>query len=318
MKVPALLSLTLAISSWGLAPVFIRLLRDAYDPYSQAFIRYLFATLILVTVCALWFRGEFAAILHKPLPLAGIACINIIHQVTWTLGCYQVSATLAQLITQLGIVFVILLSYLLFREERGVISSPFYLTGAALSLAGMAIVLMGGGNAAGAIGFTPAMLLLTTAVCWAAYAVSAKHLVADCHPIPMFAALAIFITAGTGVIAALFGSPSCLIRVSAWTVFLTLLSSALPLAAAHPAYHFAQKYLGSAFSSTCNVLSPLLTCLFAAVLLNDPPLTPGQWIGAAILLTGTVMVVRKRTVLPEDAPTDVGIASVRTTGQYPS
>ncbi|MBX7257802.1 MAG: DMT family transporter [Candidatus Hydrogenedentes bacterium] len=300
MKIPAFLSLIVAVASWGLAPVFIRLLRNAYDPYSQAFIRYLFATLVLVAICTIWFRREFFALLRNPLSLMGLACINIAHQITWTLGCYRASATLAQLIVQVGVIFVILFSYVLFHEERAVILSPLYLIGTTLSLVGVAVVLTGGRDTSGAIGLGTATLLLIPALCWGAYAVWAKHLVTNCHPIPMFAALSIFITLGTGITAFLFGEPSCIARASGQILFLTFISGLLPIAIAHTSFHFAQKYLGAAFSSSCNILSPLLTYLLAALFLDDVPLTLPQWAGAGILLSGTLMVVRKRAAVQSE------------------
>jgi len=294
------LALALALVAWGMAPVFIRLMRNAYDPYSQAFIRYFFAATVLVAVCLIAYRAEFLTLLRRPGPLLAIAAVNTTHQLTWTLGCYHASATLAQLIVQLGVVFVILFSYLLFREERAVIRSPLYLGGTAVSFLGMAVVVTGGQHSAGAIGIGTAALLLTPALCFAVYVVWVKHLMINAHPIPLFAVLSIFNTLALGVIACLFGRPACLIEASTQITVLAFLSGILPLAAAHPAFHFAQKYLGSAFSSSCNLFSPLLTYLFAMCLLDDAPLTIAQWGGAAALLSGTMMVMRAGHATPPE------------------
>ncbi len=291
-RVPAMFALAVALVAWGMAPVFIRGLRNAYDPYTQAFIRYFFGTAALCALCMVVFRGEFLGLLRRPGPLMGMACVNIVHQLTWTLGCYRASATLAQLITQTGVVFVILLSFVLFRDERRVIRSPLFLGGTVLSFAGMTALLTGGRGPAGSVDAWTAMLLLVPALCWAVYVVWARRLVMNCHPVPMFAVLSIFITLGTGVIACVFGRPACIMEAGAGITALTLLSGILPIATAHPAFHFAQKYLGSAFCSSSNLFSPALTYLFATIFLDDPPLTPVQWGGAVVLLSGTIMVVR--------------------------
>ena len=55
---PAVVALVGTMLAWALAPVFIRFLRDAYDPYSQSFIRYLGGTLGLLAVCWVRYRPE--------------------------------------------------------------------------------------------------------------------------------------------------------------------------------------------------------------------------------------------------------------------
>jgi len=287
------------MSAWAMAPVFIRYMRGSYDPYSQAFIRYLFAAMILSAVCLVLYRQDFLRLLRRPGMILGLVCVNIVHQLSWTVGCYHVSATLAQLITELGVVFVIIFSFFLFHEERRVIRSPVYLSGTALSFVGAAAVLTGGGHATGATVPWAAGLLMITALCWGIYVVWAKHIVMDCHPVPMFAVLSVYITLGLAIVALLFGSPVCIFEAGSRITLIAFISGMLPLAAAHPSFHFAQKYLGSAFSSSCNLFAPLLTFVFASIFLDDAPLTLMQWAGAAVLITGTLMVVRTGQRSPE-------------------
>lgn len=291
-RAPALLALAFALFSWGMAPVFIRFMKHAYDPYSQSFIRYFFAALVLTAVCLVMFRAEFFQLLRRPGPLLGIVFFNTVHQLTWTAGCYRASATLAQLIIQIGVVFVIIFSYLLFHEERRVIRSPFYLAGTVFSFLGMAVVVTGGRHTPAAVDALTVALLVIPALCWAVYVVWAKHLVTTSHPVPLFAVLALFNTLGTGLAACVLGNPACVVEASAGITFVALLSGILPLAAAHPAFHYAQRHLGSAFSSSCNLFSPLVTYACAAFFLDDVPLTLLQWSGAVVLISGTMMVVQ--------------------------
>ena len=284
-------SLAVAIVSWGLAPVFIRFMRSAYDPYSQAFIRYVFSAGALAAVCLATRRAEFLALVRRPGPILGMACLNTFQQTVWTLGCYGASATLAQLTAQLSVVFVIVFSFFVFHEERRVIRSPVYLVGTALSFGGVAAVLTGGGNSTGPILTWSSVWLLMTALCWGIYVVWAKHLVMRCHPIPMFAALSVFTALGAAAESVVFGSPRCILHAGAGITVVAFVSGLLPLAAAHPAYHFAQKHLGSAFSSSCNLFTPVLTYGFALLILDDAPLTWTQWLGAGVLLSGALMVV---------------------------
>ncbi|MBN2312125.1 MAG: DMT family transporter, partial [Candidatus Hydrogenedentes bacterium] len=140
-RVTAAGTLIAAVVSWALAPVFIRFLSGAYDPYSQAFVRYVSGAVCLTAVSWIGFRGEFVRLLRHPGMLLGIACLNTFQQCTWTMGTYDATATMAQLITKLNVVLVIVLSFFLFREERGIIRNPAYLGGTALSLVGVTAVL---------------------------------------------------------------------------------------------------------------------------------------------------------------------------------
>ena len=277
--------------AWALAPVFIRFLRDAYDPYSQSFIRYLGGTLGLLAVCWVRYRPELLRLLRDPRTLVGIALLNVVQQCTWTIGCYGSTATMAQLITKLNVVFVIIFSFFLFHEERAVIRSPFFLVGTLLSFGGGAVLLT-----RDAASLAPALdrstvLLLVTALLWGVYIVWAKHLVANTHPAPMFAVVAIFTTAGLGVTSLLLGDPACMIRAGPRTTAIALISGLLPIGAGHPAFHYAQRRLGSALSSSCNLLTPFLTFVLAMMILDDAPLTPRQWMGAGVLVAGTLLVV---------------------------
>ena len=278
-RAPALLALAFALFSWGMAPVFIRFMKHAYDPYSQSFIRYFFAALVLTAVCLVMFRAEFFQLPRRPGPAGDRVLIRFATDMDG--ACYRASAT-RNLIIQIGVVFVIIFSYLLFHEERRVIRSPFYLAGTVFSFLGMAVVVTGGRHTPAAVDALTVALLVIPALCWAVYVVWAKHLVTTSHPVPLFAVLALFNTLGTGLAACVLGNPACVVEASAGITFVALLSGILPLAAAHPAFHYAQRHLGSAFSSSCNLFSPLVTYACAAFFLDDVPLTLLQWSGAVV------------------------------------
>jgi drug/metabolite transporter (DMT)-like permease len=283
-------TLTIAILSWALSPIFIRFLSDAYDPYSQAFIRYLSAAIVLVGVSMVMYRREFMRLLQHPAGLIGIAALNVFQQTTWTMGCYDSVATVAQLITKLSAVLVIIFSFFLFHEERTVIKSPLYLAGTALSFAGVAGVLASDGTSLMPVLDKSSVFLMITAFCWSIYMVWAKHLVKKAHPIPMFTVVAVFTTLGFGALSCGLGRPGTLLAAGPRITAIAFVSGLFPIAAAHPAFHFAQKHLGSAFSSSCNLATPLVTYLLAQAILPDEYLTPSQWVGAAILTAGTTLV----------------------------
>lgn len=291
--VPAFCALILSILGWASAPVFIRLLSTAYDPYSQAFIRYGSAALVLTLISVTSHRIELAKVFRHPRGVLGLTIVTLFLQIFWTFGCYGASsATVAQLVTKLSVVFVILFGYFLFHEERIVTRSPLFLSGTALSLLGLAAVLAKNPYSLAPSFDSASVFLLLTAVLWAVYTVWARHLVLSVHPLPMFTAMAVFTTAGLGILCVILGHPSTLVEASLRTNGLAFLSGMFPIALAHPCFHYAQRRLGSAFCTSLNLAHPLVTYGLAILMLPDERLLPSQAAGAVVLLTGTLLVAR--------------------------
>jgi len=49
-RITAFLGLMVAVLGWSASPVMIRFLSDAYDPYTQAFVRYFIGSTALVAI----------------------------------------------------------------------------------------------------------------------------------------------------------------------------------------------------------------------------------------------------------------------------
>jgi len=235
-----------------------------------------------------------------------LGLLVVVHQSVWTAGCYGAPATVAQLMTRLSTVFVVILAYVLFHEERAVIRSPLFLAGTAISLVALPLVLAGDPASLWPAFDRYAVLLLLTALAWGVYAVWGKHLVLDAHPVPVFAVTALIGTVGLGLLALVAGQPASLFAATPMVSAVAFVSGALSIGAAHPCFHYAQKYLGSAFCNTFNLTHPLLTYLLALLFLPGESLTLAQWAGAAVLLAGTLMVIRaeqRRARTVRGAPT---------------
>ena len=280
-----------ALVSWAQAPVFIRFLREAYEPFSMAFVRYSSGAVALVLVCLVFHRSEFLRLLKDPRPVLGIAILNTFQQWTWTAGCYGASATLAQVITMLSLVFIVLFSFILFREERAVIRSPWYIIGTILCFLGVISVLTKDPATLRPVFDRSSLLLLITAVCWGIYRVWSKHVVMTWHPVPMFAVLALLTSVGFLVLTFLVGSPADLATAGPRITLIALFSGLMPIAVAHPSFNHAQKNLGSAFCTSIGLLTPLLTYVLALALLDDETFLLSQWVGAGVLIIGAFLVI---------------------------
>lgn len=283
-------ALALTIFGWGIAPVFIRFMSDTYDPFTQSFVRYVFGTAALLALCLGKHRPALIRSLFHPAAIA-LGILNFLNQTSWTWGCYGAEATVAQLISKINLVFIILLSWMIFREERAVIRHPLYIGGTAVSFVGVTLVLM-----TDPASFAPridiyTIMLLLTSVGWAVYSVWGKHLVRDIHPLPMFTAVAVYSTIGFWATAEAFGTTEGAWSVPAVILVTAAVSGAISIAGSHACHHYAQKYLGAAFCGSIGLLNPLVTYFFALVILPDERLAPTQWIGAVILSAGALGIL---------------------------
>jgi len=287
-------SVNLAISSvgWALAPVFIRDLSAVYEPHTQNFLRYLSAVVPLLFISIIWFRPGLRDALRAWRGMLGIALLNVAQQYTWAVGCAGSTATTAQLVSKLSIVFVVVLGFILYHEERAVIRSPWYLVGTLLSFAGLAAVIASDRASLIPVMNWPMAMLLATAVFWGGYTVWAKHLVGSLHPIPMFTVLSAYTTVGCGLFALTLGEPDALFTAGMKPTSIAIVSGLIPIALAHPTFFYAQKHLGSAFCTSVALLNPLVTYAIALWIWPDEHMVPHQWAGAALLLAGTLMVTR--------------------------
>lgn len=301
-------SLAFAVFAWSLSPVFIRWLSHAYDPYTMSFLRYFWATVLLVPASMVWFRGELMEALRASRALVGIAAVNLAGQTMWQVAGAVAHPTVAQLISRLSVLFVIVLSYIVFREERGVIRSIWFLAGALLSFAGVAGVLVPepGVSLAPHLDLT-ALLLLGVAFLSSVYNVWSKNAVMNLHPFAMFTVVSAYTTLGAGAIAWRFGWQGGLSTADGWTTGVLVVSGVIPIALAHPAYNHGQKYLGAAACSVVLHLSPFVTHLAAMTVWPDERLSAAQWSGGLALVAGVALIARahnriSRTGAPAPGP----------------
>ena len=280
-----------AACGWALAPIFIRQLSTIYDPHTQNLLRYASATLPLFVISIIWFRKDLFTSFRGYKGMLGIAALNVLQQHVWTVGCAGSTATTAQFITKLSIVFVILFSFFLFHEERSVIKSPFYAVGTFLSFLGAAAVISDNPSTMVPSLDFPTLMLLATALLWAVYTVWAKHLVMNVHPIPMFTVLSVYTTIGFAVLSPLTGDTYRLVTAGWYPAAVGIVSGLIPIALAHPAFHYAQKNLGSALCTSVALFNPLVTYAIALWIFPDEHMVLTQWLGAALLLLGTLLVI---------------------------
>lgn len=292
--------LLLACSAWSIAPILTRLAHEPFQPHTFTVTRFAIACIPLVAMSLRYYPRDLVRAFRRPSGMVPIALLNIAMQYMFIAGVFGTTATTAQLVTKLSVVFVIVFSYFLYREERSVILSPLFLLGTLVSFGGVTLVLTSDPATMMPQLTAGSLFLLGAALCWGVYNVWCKHLVADLHPVPMFTVLAVYTTIGyIPIVLAAGGMPE--LATIGWTAALaTILAGVIPLGMGHPSYNFAQKHLGASFCSSFTLSLPVFTYAFSFVFLPNESLLPSQVAGGVVLLLGTVFVTvaRRRTVNP--------------------
>ena len=176
--------------------------------------------------------------------------------------------------------------------------SPLHWAGAALSMAGIYIV-VGPGAALDRSTMTGDLMMLVAVVCWAIYTLGARQLMMRHSPVGV---TGLSMSIGTVLyVAALWPS----VKNVNWTAlsagtWLALLYSALfALCVAYTIWYAAVQKIGSARTSVYSNLVPLVAMLTAVVFL-DEPLTPSKVVGAVAVLLGVALtrVGRRKVAIP--------------------
>lgn len=291
------LSVVVFVMGWALTPVFVRYMKDAYEPHSQAFIRYGSAAVALFFYSLIWLPEELKEAFKRWRTLLSMSLLVLAMQFAWTVAIYNTTATKAQLVTTVQAPLVILLSFLLFREEHAVIRSWRYLVGTAFCIVGVVGVFMQRTSTSVALVVDLAlMLLLFVSITWAVYAVWGRHTAKSLHPIAMFTVLSLFVTAGFFVSTLLFGDYRCLLEAGLRMNGIAFISGVICIAAAHCAFHHAQLHLGSAYCTSLQLVSPFITHVIALFFWSDEKLIFVQQMGGLLLIAGCLLVIRSRAL----------------------
>lgn len=290
-KPAAAVALVVGALGWALAPIFIRILSPAYDATTLNFLRYASASIPLLAISIAFYRRDLARSFRFFWGIGAVTLVNVAMQWLWTIGCARSAPTTAQLISKLSVVFVILFSFMAFREERGVIKSRLYIFGTILSLLALPAVISDNPASIIPVLDPPTLMLIASAALWGVYTVSSKGLVMLLHPVPMFAVLSAYETIVFAAAAFALGNPASILDADARTTTLAIVSGVVSVAMAHTAFHFAQKHLGSALCSSVNLFNPIITYAIALSIWPDERLILTQWIGGSVLILGTLLVV---------------------------
>jgi drug/metabolite transporter (DMT)-like permease len=302
------LLILVTVLMWSIGPVFVKYFTVYYNVWTQNAFRYGCAALILLAVTG--FSGRLRPALRRGqwLRLALVAGVNILMQTVFAATYYFIYPSIASLIIRVNIIFVTVLSFLIFHDERRVIRSPRFLGGAALTLAGVSIVITGRDSALLAhlevstrdfwIG---AGLALAFAFTNALYSLTIKHAVRSVPPIQSFTHVAWMTTLGLAVPMFALGGVEDLWQAPPSGLLLMAVSAFFCIVIAHTCYYAALRNVKAVVGASILQLVPVSTCVVSALIYGDI-LNPVQIAGGAAVITGAWLAALAQTRAAPEKP----------------
>lgn len=301
---------------WGTNYSIVKHAFREVDPQAFNALRMIIASAVFLVIMAAIrrFRPEevdapadgadaLASIFHTPAPITrrdwlaiiGLGIVgHFLYQFFFIGGLARTSVANSSLMLAATPVVIALFTAFIGQDRV----SPLHWAGAALSMAGIYIV-VGPGAALDRSTMRGDVMMLVAVVCWAIYTLGARQLMMRHSPVGV---TGLSMSIGTVLyVAALLPN----VRNVNWTAlsagtWLALLYSALfALCVAYTIWYAAVQKIGSARTSVYSNLVPLVAMLTAVVFL-DEPLTPSKVVGAVAVLLGVALtrVGRRKVAIP--------------------
>lgn len=295
----AVFETALAIILWALSFVFIKIVLAALPPVCLIVFRYTAGALILGGVA--WLRGEFRSLHLRDLPgMALLGAVGIALQQSLQVGG-QVTATagVAGFLSSTAPAFMVLLAALALHERP----TRTQVAGILLATLGAGVVSSSGDIAQfirSPIGSLGNLLILLSAIVWAAFTILNRKLMQDRPPV--------LTTAGMMAFGCLFTLPWFALS-RGWQYFSGLSSSIWgPLlyiaifstAGAYLLYSDALKRAPASRLAAIQNLEPLVVVSAATLILNEA-VTSGLLLGGAAIIAGTTLAELNAPMEPAPA-----------------
>ena len=274
---------------WTSAPLFIKELTNYTDAWTQNFIRY--GTAALFWLPFLLFNVYKKKIPRKMWLFAAIpAVFNAALQSCWGNSMYFLDPGFATLIQRSTIFWVIIMTVIMFPDQRGFIRRPGLWVGISMVIFGVFGVLYhqeGFGEKIKPIGV---VIVMGNAIFWSAYTVTIKKYMQDMSPILGFSIISLYTSIILGVLALAFGDLNQCVQFTPRVWFLLIFSGFLCMAIAHVLYVAAIQRIGTTLPVI--ILSMMPVCvLLASWLINHEVLNLWQYISGAVVIAGSVTAV---------------------------
>ncbi len=275
-------ALTGVIIAWAMGPLFVRFFSTMLDPWMQNALRYSSAAVVLLPIMLRHYRGRTVSAADWR-HAAMIACLLVTMQSCWTGGIYYINPGFSSILGRLSLLWICLLSFILFPEDRHLLKKSSFWIGAILSFIGVAGVIGCGKNFALTLRWHGIILIMCSSICWAGYSVAVKYFFRKLNLMLVFSMICLTSLPLFWLLVLLFGNFSQLRKLTSTNWLLLVISAVICISMAHILYHTSTKRIGL-------VIPVLLLSINPFVILTISHFIFGETINLAQLISGTVLI----------------------------
>lgn len=283
----------IAIFIWVWPAIIIKSLSPHFDNLTQNFYRFLAASVALIIINLVYYKEEFLRELRNIKKFIFPTLLIFVFQITWVWGLYILTPTVAVLINRSSVLFVMVFSFLLFKDEREVIKSRAFMWGSLLTVISVAGIIIGRSNLRLNDFNRGAMIVLISAISWALYLIAVKKRVRKIEPLVVAGIVYTLSVPLFFISSLLWGDLSRILEASPGINILLFTSGMLCVGIAN-AFNFKSiKLIGTALSSTLVLVTPFFTGI-ASYFIFKEILTIPQILFGIILIIGCAILSRAK------------------------
>lgn len=290
------ITVILTLLGWSTVPLLLRDLSESVDFWTNNGWRYGASALFwLPLVLHAWWMKRLPPRIWRDALVPSVA--NIAGQVAFTAAHHEVGPGMVTFGLRTQLVFVAIGAWILIPAERGVLRSRQYLGGAALLVAGLMPILIGGES--GGRGAPPGgsvslgiALSIFSAASYGAYGLTVRRNMTAYHPITAFAVICQLTALGLIALMLAFGRDHGMYvpQLSAQVLASLAISAFIGIAIGHVFYYISIAKLGVAITSGVLQLQPFLVSA-ASYFLYGERFTWWQWTGGMIAICGATLML---------------------------
>ena len=278
-----------ALLFWTLAPIFITYLAGHIDSYTQNFLRYLTACLILLPFLLLSIRKKQ---FDKSTWLKAIfpAAANLTMQSLYASSFYYISPGFLILLLKLNVVWTALFSLIFFCDERPLAKSKRFWSGMVLSIAGVIGVMYYKEDFAQVKTITGISLTIGASLAFAVYAISAKIAFKKTDLRQAFAVTSIYTTIGLLILTFTLGDIKGSFSLNTWQWACVVVSAITGIALGHPLFYAAMRRIGATIPLLILLAQPFTVLAISHFVFEESMNIP-QLLSGGVLLTGSGIAI---------------------------
>lgn len=215
---------------------------------------------------------------------------NVIMQNFWALAFYYIDPGFVTLLVTTSIIWVVILSIILFRDERRLIKSKLFRFSIILSIIGVVGVTLSNPSVHKPLTITGIIIVLLYDFIWGFYAIAVKVSMKNIDSRIGFSVISIYTTAGLAIPMMLFGKAGQMLEMPFTGWLVAVVSGITGIGLGHVFYYVSIHRLGSTVSALSLLAQPFVVIIFSYILFGEK-LTAVQWLFGIVLVAGSAMAI---------------------------